>query len=68
MESSKPLSIEQDYSGRATPFEFPIQTLGGDLIRKSANVYEITDDLFEALSLIEYIASSLKNHFDVLFV
>ena len=35
----------QDYSGRASFFNVPIQTLGGHEIEIGDNVYELTDKL-----------------------
>ena len=66
MKSRNSLRIEQDESGRANILGVPIQSLGGDRIKRRNNVYALTEDTYEALSSTEYSVKGMKTDSDVL--
>ena len=66
MKSRNSLRIEQDESGRANILWVPIQSLGGDRIKRRTNVYDLTEETQEALSSTGYSGKSMKTDSDVL--
>ena len=51
MSSLSSLGIDQDDLDRATVLGVPIFTLGGEKLKINDNIYELTDEIHNALSL-----------------
>ena len=67
MSSSKSLRIEASPSG-ATILGVPIITLGGDKLRIRDNDYELTPEIYKALSDTGYTGQTMKKVSDFLMV
>ena len=67
MSSLNSLKIKSNPSG-ATIVGIPIYTLGGDKLRIRDNDYEITPELYEALSYTGYTGKSMKKESDILMM
>ena len=61
------LKIKSTPSG-ATILRVPINTLGGDRIQIKDNIYDITPEIYKALSYTGYDGKSLKNENDILML
>ena len=64
MSSSSSLKIKSSPSG-ATILGVPIYTLGGDKLRIRDNVYELTPEIYKALSYTGYTGKSMQNENDI---
>ena len=67
MSSANSLKIKVTPSG-ATILGVPITTLGGDKLRIRGNDYELTPEIYKALSYTGYIGKNLKNENDILML
>ena len=67
MSSANSLKIKSSPSG-ATILGVPIITLGGDKLRIRGNDYELTPELYKALSYTGYTGETLKNENDILML
>ena len=67
MYSSNSLKTKSSPSG-ATILGVLIYTLGGDRLRIRDNDYELTPEIFEALSFTGYTGNSMKNENDILIM
>ena len=67
MSSGNSLKITSTPSG-ATILGVPINTLGGDRIQIKDNVYDLTPEIFEALSYTGYTGKTMKNEADILMM
>ena len=68
MNSKNSLKLKLDDSGRATILGVPINTLGGDRIQINDNVYDLTPEIYKALSYTGYTGNTLKNENDILLM
>ena len=68
MNSKNSLKLIPDDSGRASFLEVPINTLGGDRIQVKGNVYDLTPDLYKALSYTGYTGNTVKKENDILMM
>ena len=67
MSSSNSLKISPSPSG-PTILGVPIDTLGGDRIQIKDNVYDLTPEIYKALSDTGYQGQKLKNEHDILML
>ena len=67
MSSANSLKINSTPSG-ATILGIPIYTLGGDRIQIKDNVYDLTPEIYKALSYTGYTGENLKNENDILML
>ena len=67
MSSANSLKINSTPSG-ATILGVPIFTLGGDRIQIKDNVYDLTSEIYKALSYTGYEGKNLKNEYDILML
>ena len=67
MSSANSLKINSTPSG-ATILGVPIITLGGDRIQIKDNIYDLTPEIYKALSFTEYEGKNLKNDNDILML
>ena len=67
MFSSNSLRIKPSPSG-ASILGVPIKTLGGDRIQIKDNVYDLTPEIYEALSYTWYTGNTMKNEADILMM
>ena len=67
MSSLNSLKIKSSPSG-ATILGVPIYTLGGDKLRIRDNDYEITPEIYKALSSTGYTGNSMKKESDILMM
>ena len=65
MSSSNSLRIKPSPSG-ATILGVPIVTLGGDRKQMNDNVYDLTPEIYKALSYTGYTGNTMKNEADIL--
>ena len=65
MSSANSLRIKSTPSG-ATILGVPINTLGGDKLRIRGNDYDLTPEIYKALSYTGYTGENLKNENDIL--
>ena len=65
LKSRNRLKITQDEIGQATILGIPIQISGGDRIRINDNIFELTRDLYKALSSTSYNCKTMKNESDI---
>ena len=68
MNSKISLKITQDESGRANILGVPIQISGADTIKINENIYEITSEIYNALSNTGYTGKTMKNESDILMM
>ena len=68
MNSKNSLKLIPDDSGRATVLGVPINTLGGDRIQIKDNVYDLTPEIYKALSSTGHTGITLKNENDILMM
>ena len=68
MNSANSLCITQDESGRATILDVPIQILGADTIKTKENIYELTPEVYKALSNPLYTGNTMNNDDDFLML
>ena len=67
MSSSNSLRIKPSPSG-ATILGVPIITLGGDRIQTKDNIYDLTPEIYKALSYTGYTGNTMKNEADILML
>ena len=67
MSSANSLKIKSTSSG-ATIHGVPIYTLGGDTIKIKDNVYDLTPEIYKALSYTGYDGKTMKNENDILML
>ena len=68
MKSRNSLKITQDESGRANILGVPIQISEGDIIKINETVYEITPEIYKALTNTTYNGSTMKDENDILMM
>ena len=68
MNSKNSLKITQDESGRANILGVPIQISGADMIKINENIYELTSEIYNALSDTGYTGKTMKNESDILMM
>ena len=67
MSSANSLKIKSSRSG-ATILGAPIYTLGGDRIQIKDNVYDLTPEIYKALSFTGYDGKTMRNENDILML
>ena len=67
MSSSNPLKTKPSPSG-ATILGVPINTLGGDRVQIKDNNYDLTPEIYKALSYTGYTGNTMKNEADILMM
>ena len=67
MSSANSLKIKSTPSG-ATILGVPINTLGGDSLQIKDNVYDLTPEIYKALSFTGYDGKTVKNENDILML
>ena len=67
MSSANSLKIKSTPSG-ATILGVPINTLGGDRIQIKDNIYDLTPEIYKALSYTGYDGETMKNENDILML
>ena len=67
MNSRNSLKITQDESGRANILGVPIQ-ISGDIIKINENVYELTPEIYKALTYTTYTGNTKKDENDTLMM
>ena len=67
MSSANSLRIKPSPSGASIP-GVPINTLGGDKLRIRDNDYEITPEIYKAVSYTGYTGKCMKNETDILIM
>ena len=68
MNSRNSLKITQDESGRANVLGVPIQISEGDTIKMNENVYELTPEIYKALTYTSYTGNTMKDENDILMM
>ena len=68
MNSRNSLQITQDETGRANILGVPIQISEGDTIKINKNVYELTPEIYKALTYTTYNGSTMKDENDILMM
>ena len=68
MNSHNSLNITQDESGRANILGVPIQISEGDTIKINENVYELTPEIYKALTYTTYTGNNMKDENDILMM
>ena len=68
MRGKNSLTITQDEFGRANILGVPIQISGADTIKVNENIYELTPEIYEALSDARYTCQNMKNENDILMM
>ena len=68
MNSRNSLKITQDESGRANILGVPIQISEGDTIKLNENVYELTPEIYKALTYTTYTGNTMKDENDILMM
>ena len=68
MSSANSLKIDTTPSGAATILGVPLNVLGGDRIQIKDNIYDLTPEIYKALSYTGYDGKSMKNENDILML
>ena len=68
MNSRNSLEITQDESGRAIILGAPIQISEGDTIKINENDYELTPEIYKALTYTTYTGNTMKDENDILMM
>ena len=68
MSSRNFLEITEDESGRANILGVPIQISEGDTIKINENIYELTPEIYKALTYTTYTGNTMKNENDILMM
>ena len=68
MNSKNSLKITQDESGKANILGAPIQISGADTIKINENIYELTPEIYNALSDTGYTGRNMRNESDILMM
>ena len=65
MNSRNSLKITQDESGRANILGIPIQISEGDTIKINESVYDLTPEIYKALTYTTYTGNTMKDENDI---
>ena len=68
MNSKNSLKITQDDLGRANILGAPIQISGADTMKINENIYELTPEIYNALSDTGYTGKNMRNESDILMM
>ena len=68
MNSRNSLKITQDESGRANILGVPNQISEGDIIKINENVYELSPEIYKALTYTTYTGNTMKDENDILMM
>ena len=68
MNSRNSLKITQDESGRANILGVPIQISEGDTMKINENVYELSPEIYKALTYTTYRGNTMKDENDILMM
>ena len=68
MNSRNSLKISQDDLGRANILCIPIQILESDTIKIKENVYELTPEIYKALTYTTFTGNTMKDEIDILML
>ena len=68
MNSRNSLKINQDESGRANILGVPIQISAGDTMKIDETVYELTPEIYKALTYTTYTGNTMKDEHDFLLM
>ena len=68
MNSRNSLKITQDESGKANILGIPIQISEGDTIKINETVYELTPEIYKALTYTSYNGNTMKDENDILMM
>ena len=68
MNSRNSLKTTQDELGRANILGVPIHISEGDTIKTNENVYELTPEIYKALTYTTYTGNSMKDKNDILMM
>ena len=68
MISQNSLKITQDESGKANILGVPIQISEGDIIKIKENDYELTPEIYKALTYTTYTGNTMKDENDILMM
>ena len=68
MNSKNSLKITQDESGKANFLGKPIQISGADTMKINENIYELTPEIYNALSDSGYTGKTMKKGSDILMM
>ena len=68
MNSKNSLKITQDESGKANILGVPIQISGADMIKINDNIYDLTPEIYKALSDTGYTGKTMRNESDILMM
>ena len=68
MNSKNSLKTIQDELGRANILGVPIQISGADTIKIDENIYDLTPEIYRALSDTGYTGKTMKNESDILMM
>ena len=66
--SRNSLKISQDESGRANILGVPIQISEGDTKKINGNIYELTPEIYKALTYSTYTGNTMKDENDILMM
>ena len=68
MNSRNSLKITQDESGRANILGVPVQISEDDTMKINGNVYELSPEIYKALTYTTYTGNTMKNENDILMM
>ena len=68
MRSRNSLKIIQDEAGRASILGVPIQISQADTMKINENIYDLTPEIYKALSYTGYTGKTVKNENDILMM
>ena len=68
MNSRNSLKITQDESGRANILVVPIQISEGDTMKINETIYELTPEIYKALTYTTYTGNTMKDENDILMM
>ena len=68
MNSRNSLKITQDESGKANFLGIPIQISESDTMKIDENVYQLTPEIYKALTYTSYSGNTMKNENDILMM
>ena len=68
MNSRNFLKITQDESGKANILGVPIQISEGDTIKINENVYQLTPEIYKALTYTTYTGNTMRDENDILMM
>ena len=68
MNSRNSLKITQDESSKANILGVPIQISEGDKVKINENIYELTPEIYKALTYTTYTGNTMKDENDILMM